>query len=63
MDFKNTVNISAKIYKFLEKFNLEDGLKLDTIIDNNMPDVLARLQSYSKIAKIGICQTNGKKTL
>ena len=52
MDFDKTVNWTAKIYKFLEKFNRENIFPIDNIVDNNFPQVLARLQTYSKILPV-----------
>ena len=63
MNFKTAVILQGKIYKFLEKLGLEDKLSLDSFIDCNMPDVLSRLQTYSKDAKIAVSGTNGKKTV
>ena len=62
MDFQKAVTLSGKVYNFLKKFNLENHLKLDEIIDNYYPEILSRLQNYSKTAKIAISSTNGKKT-
>ena len=62
MDFNKTINWTAKIYKLLEKFNREDILPLDNILDCAFPEVFAKLQTYSRIAKIAICSTNGKRT-
>ena len=63
MDFKTSILWSGRLYKLLEKLNFEDKFNLDYIVDNNMPEVLAKLQSYAKLAKIAICQTNGKTLL
>ena len=60
MDFKNSILWSGRLYKLLEKLNLEDKLKLDTLIDNNFPQVLSKLQNYARYSKIAVCQTNGK---
>ncbi len=60
MDFKTSILWSGRLYKLLEKLNFEDKFNLDYIVDNNMPEVLAKLQSYARLAKIAICQTNGK---
>jgi len=62
MNFKTAVILQGKVYKFLEKIGLEDRLPLDSIIDNNFPQILSQLQTYSKVAKIAVCATNGKKT-
>lgn len=62
MDFKKTIQWSGRLYNFLEKFNLEDNFDIDYLIDNNFPQILAKLQTYSRFEKIAICQTNGKKT-
>lgn len=62
MDFKTSILWSGRLYKFLEKLNLEDRLNLDSIVDNNLPQVLSKLQTYAKKGKIAICQTNGKAT-
>ena len=62
MDFNKTINWTAKLYKFLEKFKKEEMVPIDTILDTSFPEVLAKLQSYSKIAKIAISSTNGKRT-
>ena len=63
MNFKTAVILQGKIYKFLEKLGLEKNFSLDSFIDCNMPDVLSRLQTYSKNSKIAITGTNGKKTV
>lgn len=44
----------------LEKLNLENRFNLDSIVDNNLPQILSKLQSYARLGKIAICQTNGK---
>ena len=62
MNFKTAVILQGKVYKFLEKFGFEDNLPLDYIIDNNFPQVLSRLQTFSKIGKIALTGTNGKRT-
>lgn len=63
MNFDKIINWSAKIYSFLEKFNFENNFEIDNLIDKNFPQIQSRLQTYSKIAKIAICSTNGKKTM
>lgn len=62
MNFDKVIGWSSKIYSFLEKFNFENSFEIDNLIDKNFPEVLSRLQTYSKTAKIAICSTNGKKT-
>ncbi len=62
MDFKTSVIWSNKIYKFLKKFNLEGNFDLDNIIDKNYPEILVKLQTYSRHEKIALCATNGKRT-
>ena len=62
MDFNKVLNLTAKVYKLLEKFNYENILPIDNVVYNALPEVLSRLQTYSKIAKIAISSTNGKKT-
>jgi len=62
MNFNTLIAWSAKLYSLLKKLNLEHKLDLDYIIDNNYPEVLSKMLSYSGIAKIAICATNGKKT-
>ena len=62
MNFKTSIIWSGKLYKILEKLNAENIFKLDTIIDNNYPQVLSKLQTYAKSEKIAILATNGKKT-
>lgn len=61
MNFKTSILWSGRLYKLLEKLNLEDKFNIDLIVDNNLPQVLSKLQTYAKSAKIAICQTNGKK--
>ena len=63
MEFKTAVILQSKIYKFLEKFGLEKYFSLDSFIDSNMPDLLSRLQTYSKNFKVAISGTNGKRTV
>ena len=60
MDFKTSILWSGRLYKLLEKLNLEDRFNLDSFVDNSLPQVLSKLQSYAKLGKIAICQTNGK---
>ena len=60
MDFKTSILWTGRAYKLLEKLNLEDRFNLDSLVDNNMPQVLSKLQSYANLGKIAICQTNGK---
>ena len=62
MDFKTSILWSGRLYRFLEKLNLEDKFNLDSIVDNNLPQILSKLQTYAKLGKIAICQTNGKST-
>ena len=62
MDFKTSILWSGRLYKLLEKLNLENRFNLDSIVDNNLPQVLSKLQSYATKGKIAICQTNGKST-
>lgn len=62
MDFKTSILWSGRLYKLLEKLNLEDRFNLDSIVDNNLPQVLSKLQSYASKGKIALCQTNGKST-
>ena len=62
MKIKTILLTIAKIYQLLEKFNLEDRLQLDYILDNNYPEFVSRLQNLSDTAKIALCATNGKKT-
>ncbi|MBR5304517.1 MAG: DUF1727 domain-containing protein [Candidatus Gastranaerophilales bacterium] len=62
MDFKTSILWSGRLYKLLEKFNLDNRLNLDSIVDNNLPQILSKLQSYATKGKIAICQTNGKIT-
>ena len=63
MDFKTAVILQGKIYKLLEKFGIDRNIHLDSFIDNNMPDVMSRLQTYAKDYKIAISSTNGKRTV
>lgn len=60
MDFKTSILWTGKAYRLLEKLNLSSKLNLDSLVDNNMPQVLSKLQTYATIGKIAICQTNGK---
>ena len=62
MDFNKTINWTAKTYRLFEKFNLGNILPIDNFVDNNFPEFLAKLQTYSKIGKIAVCSTNGKRT-
>lgn len=60
MNFKTSILWQARLYKLFEKLNLQDRLNLDSIVDNNMPQILSKLQTFAKISKIAICQTNSK---
>lgn len=60
MNFKASILWSGRLYKLLEKLNLEGKFNLDYIVDNNLPEILSKLQNYAKLAKVAICQTNGK---
>ena len=60
MDFKTSILWSGRLYRFLEKLNLSDRFNLDSFVDNNLPQVLSKLQNYATKGKIAICQTNGK---
>ena len=51
MDFKSIVKCSSLLYKILEKINLEKKIDVDSILDNNFPQVQSRLQSYIKNQK------------
>ena len=62
MDFKTSILWSGRLYKLLEKIGLEQNFNLDNFVDNNLPQVLSNLQTYSKYDKIATCQTNGNKT-
>lgn len=62
MNFETAIIWLGKLYRLLEKYNFQKKLDLDNYIDNNYPQVLSRLQTYSKYEKIAICATNGKKT-
>jgi len=62
MNFNKTIVFTAKIYKLLEKFKKDDILPLDTIVDSCFPELLAKLQSCARNAKIALCSTNGKRT-
>ena len=62
MDFKTSILWSGRLYNLLEKFGLEHKFNLDSFVDNNLPQVLSNLQTYSKYDKIATCQTNGNKT-
>jgi len=62
MDFKTSILWSGRLYKILEKLGIDDKFNLDSFVDNNLPQVLSNLQTYSKYEKIALCQTNGKKT-
>ena len=60
MNFKASILWSGRLYKILEKLNLEDKFNLDSIVDNSMPEVLSKLQNSARLKKVAICQTNGK---
>lgn len=60
MKFKQSILWSGRLYRLLEKLNIENMFNIDSIIDNNLPQVLSKLQAYAKLAKIAVCQTNGK---
>ena len=55
MDFNTLIAWSGKFYSLLKKLNLDHKLDLDYIIDNNYPEVLSKMLSYSGIAKIAEC--------
>lgn len=63
MDFKTTIKLSKQAFDILEKLKLEKKFSIDSILDKNYPEIVSRLQSYSKINKIAFCATNGKKTV
>ena len=52
MDFKTSILWSGRLYKLLEKIGLEHKFNLDNFVDNNLPQVLSNLQTYSKYDKI-----------
>jgi hypothetical protein len=54
MKFKQSILWSGRLYKLLEKLNIENVFDIDSIIDSNLPQVLSKLQSYAKIAKIAL---------
>lgn len=60
MNFKTSILWSGRLYRLFEKLNLEDKFNLDFIVDGNLPQILSKLQTYAKLGKIAICQTNGK---
>jgi len=60
MNFKTSILWSGRLYKLLEKLNIEDKFNLDSIVDGSLPQILSKLQSYAKLGKIAICQSNGK---
>ena len=62
MNFKTSILWSGRLYKLFERLNIENMLNLDSILDGNLPQISSKLQTYAKIAKIAICQTNGKKS-
>ena len=60
MNYKASILWSGRLYKLLEKLNLEEKFNLDALVDNNMPEVLSKLQNSALLKKVAICQTNGK---
>jgi len=62
MEFNKAITIAKYIHKIYKKIGIEEQLNFDSIIDSRYPQILSRLQNYSKIAKIAICSTNGKKS-
>ena len=62
MKFKTIIKITEKIYQFLEKFNLEGVIDLDTFLDSNYPRISSALLQYLDKERITFCSTNGKKT-
>ena len=62
MNFDKIINNTSKIYSLLQKVNLEDKFNIDYLFDKYFPQIQSKLLSYSKISKIALCSTNGKKT-
>ncbi len=62
MNFNKAITWSGKIYKILQKLNLDGLISLDAFIDANFPEITSRLQTYASNSKIAVCSTNGKKT-
>ncbi len=62
MKFNTIIKITENIYKFLEKFNLEGIIDLDTFLDSNYPRISSALLQYLDKERIVFCSTNGKKT-
>ncbi len=62
MNFDKFINNTSKIYSLLQKVNLEDKFNIDYLFDKYFPQIQSKLLSYSKISKIALCSTNGKKT-
>lgn len=62
MNFKTAIIWLGRFYRFLEKIRAQNRFNLDLFIDNNYPWIASKLQTYSNIAKIAVCATNGKKT-
>lgn len=60
MNYKASILWSGRLYKLLERLNLEEKFNLDALVDNNMPEVLSKLQNSALLKKVAICQTNGK---
>ena len=62
MEFKTKISLISKLYKIIEKFPYKPNVTLDYVLDNTYPELLSKLQSFSREAKVAICATNGKKT-
>lgn len=60
MNFKTSILWTGRAYKLLEMLNLDNKFNLDSLVDNNMPQILSKLQTFATLGKIAICQTNGK---
>lgn len=62
MNFATVTRIIEKIYSFLEKFELQNIVDLDNLLDNNYPEFACRLPAYIENEKIIFSSTNGKRT-
>lgn len=58
MKFEQIVKITGKTHGFLEKFNFENLINVDTFIDNHCPEIASKLQTYID-KKIAVLSTNG----
>lgn len=62
MKFNTAITWLSRAYKLLETLTQDQIGLVDNFVDNNFPQLLSELQSFSKQEKFAFLMTNGKKT-